>query len=338
MNNIKISIVIPCYNDFQNVLELVDSINSSKGFEASHDEIILINDGSKEPTPISLSKKQNTCVLNLPSNHGPAYARNYGVLHSKNPWILFLDSDTRVYGESIMNLKIFLNGNSQANIVNGYCTPDPINYDLGSRYKGLVEYVWHLEILQKSVRPEIFNSRIGVIKKQLFQELGGFNIEIKSAALEEHEFSFRIPSEIKIHLLENFLVQHDFPNIKQTTKVYWNRSSKWVHLFLRNRRFEHAKTTAGTSSKNALGHVFGFFIIFCLFFIPSYSFFVAILISLNFIFFIIYLKFFSYAFKVSWLFLLECYLLHLYYSVVIVLASLCSLVGLFFRRILKIFY
>jgi len=53
MNEVKLSIIIPCYNEFNTILSLIDSVKKSP---VANKEIIIVDDGSKDGTQEILDK------------------------------------------------------------------------------------------------------------------------------------------------------------------------------------------------------------------------------------------------------------------------------------------
>jgi len=89
---VKVSVIIPCYNQGQYVDEAVDSI-LNQTFQDF--EIIIVNDGSTDELTIERLKqyhKPKTRVLHT-ENQGLPYARNTGIETAKGEYILPLDAD-----------------------------------------------------------------------------------------------------------------------------------------------------------------------------------------------------------------------------------------------------
>ena len=88
-----ISVVIPCYNTKDYLLETLDTI-FNQTFQDF--EIVLIDDGSTDGTAEmieELSKKHNNISAYFQTNHGQGYERNFGVTKAQGKYIHFMDSD-----------------------------------------------------------------------------------------------------------------------------------------------------------------------------------------------------------------------------------------------------
>ena len=86
-----ISIIIPCYNDSQFVMQ---SVNSALNQTYSNIEVIVVDDGSDSMTKIILKELEPKITkLITQANQGQSTARNVGIKEAKGEYILLLDSD-----------------------------------------------------------------------------------------------------------------------------------------------------------------------------------------------------------------------------------------------------
>ena len=90
----KIDIIIPCYNAHKTLEQALMSIANQSIKDKL--KIYIINDNSKKDYSEIIQKFKifiDITEYKLDSNHGPGYARQYGINHSSNDRIMFLDSD-----------------------------------------------------------------------------------------------------------------------------------------------------------------------------------------------------------------------------------------------------
>ncbi|MFV8271460.1 glycosyltransferase family 2 protein [Flavobacterium sp. GT2N3] len=91
VNNILISIVIPCYNDVQYVEQ---SVLSALNQTYPNIEVIVVDDGSNAATKTVLKKLgPKITKLIVQENQGQSTARNVGIKAAKGEFIVTLDSD-----------------------------------------------------------------------------------------------------------------------------------------------------------------------------------------------------------------------------------------------------
>lgn len=94
----ELSIVIPCYNEEESVLELHRRVQKAcSDSDVKSYEIILVNDGSKDNT-LSLMKDivendKDVVIVNLSRNHGHQLALSAGLSEAKGQYIFVLDAD-----------------------------------------------------------------------------------------------------------------------------------------------------------------------------------------------------------------------------------------------------
>lgn len=86
----KVSVIIPTYNQDKYLCEAIDSMlgQTYKDFE-----IIVINDGSTDNTEKILGEYGDKIKWKSQKNKGSAVARNSGISMAKGEYITFLDSD-----------------------------------------------------------------------------------------------------------------------------------------------------------------------------------------------------------------------------------------------------
>ncbi|MEM6642295.1 MAG: glycosyltransferase [Bacteroidota bacterium] len=104
----KYSIVVPVYNRPQEISELLYSIKSQHFDDF---EIIVVEDGSIN-TCESVIKDHASTFKSLKyvriENSGPGGARNFGARHAAGEWLIFLDSDTLVPAQYLLEVDEFI--------------------------------------------------------------------------------------------------------------------------------------------------------------------------------------------------------------------------------------
>lgn len=113
MKNIKVSIIIPCYNS---ELWIEQCIKSALDQDVNK-EIIVIDDGSIDKTPEILIKYSDQIKIIRQKNSGVSTARKNGLVASSGEYIKFLDSDDLLPKNSIKNCLKFLEHNKDLIII-----------------------------------------------------------------------------------------------------------------------------------------------------------------------------------------------------------------------------
>ncbi len=100
-SEIKISVIIPCYNAVDYLTNAVSSILKQR---INGTEIIVVDDKSSDATlAVAGQLKQTTehlSIIQQVANGGPAKARNVGLRQAKGEYVCFLDADD-AYGEEV---------------------------------------------------------------------------------------------------------------------------------------------------------------------------------------------------------------------------------------------
>ncbi|CAM7929831.1 glycosyltransferase family 2 protein [Klebsiella michiganensis] len=102
----KLSIVIPCFNCSNNILNIINSLEQQVN---SSVEVLFINDGSNDNTAQIIAdsiKKRNLVFFHLYSfeNSGAAKARSRGLELSNGEYVFFLDSDDIISKNFVSNI------------------------------------------------------------------------------------------------------------------------------------------------------------------------------------------------------------------------------------------
>ncbi len=166
----KISVIIPCYNQYKYLLDAVKSVVSST---YKNLEIIVVNDGSTEKTAQEFQdmlKPFDNVILINQENSGVCAARNNGIIKATGEYILPLDADDRIANTYIEKAVSILEQNPDIGIV--YCEAE--FFGTGQNKK------WNLKPATLSnmlIQNRIFPS--GIYRKSKFLEVGGYKKEME---------------------------------------------------------------------------------------------------------------------------------------------------------------
>ena len=191
----KVTIIIPCYNESDFIEKILDKINSQTNISK---EIIVINDGSNEKTTNilneCLSKNKINILLNHDYNKGKGEALKTGLSKATGEIVIFQDSDLE-YDPEDYNKLIDPIISDKADIVYG-------SRFLGNEKGQRILYYWH------RVGNFLLTTLTNILTNINFTDMEtgykAFKTEIiKSINLKEN--SFGIEPEITIKLaLKNY--------------------------------------------------------------------------------------------------------------------------------------
>lgn len=262
-NNPKISIIIPAFNSEDTLADCLNSVFSSdfKDFE-----VIVVDDFSKDST-LGIAKRFPVTVVKHGRNQGAAISRNDGAEKAKNDILLFIDSDVFIKKDTIKEIWNFFN--ERPNVTAIACTMSSkyCAETFGSKFITLrTSYYYKWKDGEKYRDYTIFQSQCGAIKKEAFQQLGGFDPRFKGVGIEEYEFGHRLSNIYKNILLRNVQFDRKCKNFKQRLRALLTRSSTWAPIFIKRIEFE-SKGSVATLQEGSSAFL-SFFGMCCLLFSP----------------------------------------------------------------------
>src|SRR3954451_22250008 len=144
-----LSIVLPCFNEEENLVAAVGEALTAARRVAHEHEIIVVDDGSRDLTGMlatQLAKEHWTVrVVTHESNAGYGAALRSGIAHASMPWILLTDGDRQF---DLTQLEAFLPHTDDHDLLLGWrlVRMDPLGRRLAARaWNRLVDAVFALE-------------------------------------------------------------------------------------------------------------------------------------------------------------------------------------------------
>lgn len=119
----KLSLVVPCYNEEENVELFAEQARSVlQGIEY---EIVFINDGSKDKTILKLKQikemqKDNIVVINFSRNFGKEAGLYAGLQHASGDYVVIIDADLQQPISVAREMYEFLEANEDYDAVAAY--------------------------------------------------------------------------------------------------------------------------------------------------------------------------------------------------------------------------
>ncbi|MDP8213494.1 MAG: glycosyltransferase [Candidatus Zapsychrus exili] len=234
MNNLKVSVVIPAYNCEKNISKTLNAVlNQSYGDV----ELIVVDDESTDNTRNLVSNFKDVKYF-YQKNQGPAQARNFGAKNATGEIVFFTDSDCVPQKDWIKNAIVHFDDKAVAVVSGSYGIANNNNLLARCIYK---EILFRHQFLMPQ-RSKVFGSYNFGIRRNIFEEVGGFNTSYPSASGEDNDLSYKLVElGYKIYFEPSSLVDHLHPS------DFWKYlKEQFRHGFWRVKMYiEHPKMAKG---------------------------------------------------------------------------------------------
>ena len=181
------SIIMPTYNRGYIIETAIDSLKEQtyKNFE-----LIIIDDGSDDNTEEIVQQIRGIEIVYIKyrENKGASFARNLGMKYARGDFFSFLDSDNVYTTNSLENRMRALNEGyefvfGQAEI-HRWERVRIVPENVGNSFEKIDD------IIQSSIRKNIFDTNTVALSRKCFDECGGF--DEKQQRLQDYEYFFRL--------------------------------------------------------------------------------------------------------------------------------------------------
>jgi len=248
----EFSIIIPVHNGEDT---LPDTFRSIQNLEGSSYELIVVDDASTDGSA-KLAEQAGAKVISLKQNSGPATARNQGSKAAQADYLLFTDSDVLIPKTLLIDVKYCFQ-RTEADAIQGTFSEVTPYANFFSQYKNLYNR-WVLNQLPDWI-DTTFTS-VTAVKKNAFDQSGGFDENIKEASVEDRTLGRNlIAAGFKIYMDKKIEVIHNKNlSVMGFYRNQFKRSRDLIKLMLRNRESpipqpeENPDTQDGRFGTNAL--------------------------------------------------------------------------------------
>lgn len=223
LNNV--SIIIISYNEEFAIQKCLNSL----ALLSEKVELVFVNCKSSDTTLeqiIAFAKRRNNVqVFEVENDFNAAYARNIGILNSRNEYIMFLDGDIEFNPEFIINAVSRLNSDNSVGAVIGPLSE--IQYS--TNYLQILETIPDRLYFIKETASCL--GGVFLTKKSILSQVGIFNIFYKYQ--EDRDLSLRIAANFDIIKIDTAMgVHHTVPYNLRTHLSLINNSTYLTPLIL----------------------------------------------------------------------------------------------------------
>ena len=212
-NQNAVSVIIPVFNRAKLIYR---SINSVINQTYPVNEIIVIDDGSKDGTYDLVKRDFPQVMLTHQENKGVSTARNAGIKLAKSKWIAFLDSDDEWLPKKVEKQINLLNTNFSYKI----CHTDEVWIRNQVRVNPMKKHrKYGGDIYNKCLPLCVISPSSIIIHKDIFNNVGLFDESLP--VCEEYDMWLRICSKYSVLDLDQKLINKFGGHDDQLSKKYW---------------------------------------------------------------------------------------------------------------------
>ena len=190
-DKIKISVVIPAYNEGVRINERIKDISEmlDKKESVSDYELVIIDDGSSDETKTLLKNNSHSKVkyILLPDNHGKGHALRTGALNSRMEYVAFFDADKDL---PVSNLSVLIDEIQKKGSDGVICSKmhpkSKVEYPLKRRFLSRMYYtfanaLFNLNVSDTQVGAKIFKKEaLDKVMPKLLVKKFAFDVELLS--------------------------------------------------------------------------------------------------------------------------------------------------------------
>ncbi|WP_373534178.1 glycosyltransferase family 2 protein [Microcoleus sp.] len=201
-------------------------------------EIIVVADGESDGS-WRLAKEFGAKLIRIPECGGPARARNLGAQAAKGDILFFVDADVAVCPEAVgYAISVFKNNPDLTAFIGSY-DDAPGDPDFLSQYRNLLHHYVHQTGNEEA---STFWGACGVIRREIFLQMGGFNENYRQASIEDIEFGYRLKQAgHQIRLCKTLQVKHlkRWEAMGMVKADFFYRALPWTELIWRDRQLNN---------------------------------------------------------------------------------------------------
>jgi len=176
-----LQVIVPVYNAGSDLQQCLAALA-----ESQYDDfgVLVVDDGSTEPVE-PLVSTYGFGYIRIDGPGGPARARNYGVICTSSPYVVFIDADVCVHPHTLAQFAAAFAADATIDAVVGSYDETPAAQNFLSQYKNLFHHYVH-----QCHAGEIstFWSGCGAMRRELCIAFGGFDAQrYRRPAIEDIE-------------------------------------------------------------------------------------------------------------------------------------------------------
>ena len=183
---LSVSVVIPAWNAGEELDRCLEAVFRS---DYPLEEVIVVDDGSTEPSTAEIARRHGATVLRMPRQSGPGLARNHGAEQARGDVLMFTDADVVLHPDAIGWAVATLRAEPEVAAVFGSYDDRPAHPAFLSRYRNLYHH-WNHQVGNEEA--STFWTGCGAVRREAFRALGGFSAQFGRPSIEDIELGYRL--------------------------------------------------------------------------------------------------------------------------------------------------
>lgn len=209
----RVSVILPTYNRAYVLRRAIDSVLAQTFQDV---ELVVIDDGSTDPTPALLADYGQRIISLRQDNAGVSRARNTGIRAASGELIAFLDSDDAWLPEKLARQVAALDGQPQMPL----CHTDEIWIRNGVRVNPKKKHRKRGgEIFRDCLPLCVISPSAAMLRRAAFDDIGLFDETLP--ACEDYDLWLRLTCRYPVIFLEEPLLIKYGGHADQLSRQYW---------------------------------------------------------------------------------------------------------------------
>lgn len=249
--HIPLSIISPVYNNGEELSGFLNSLKNDFQRNPFLEMIVVDDCSTNDSVAKTIRKFDFVKLIRLPGNKGAAAARNAGARAATHQVLVFIDSDVHVEHDAIKKVEEAMQ-DENIKVMVGNKSKVPANKGIFPAYRAIMHNSW----VPKEKFATFFTGAFGIMRREVFEEIGGFDEKYSGASVEDFEFGHRLSEKYPIYFFKDILIRVNWNLFTRTMKNHYKRTILWMQLFKKRKKFDNFCATPSQGGGYILGFLF----------------------------------------------------------------------------------
>jgi GT2 family glycosyltransferase len=240
---LRLAVIIPVHQGGEAFNRCLDAIVAS---ERAPDEFFVVADGPVDES-WRVAEEVGATILVNERAMGPAFARNRAAAAATSELLFFVDSDVEIQPDTLSRVVSMFEGDGKFEAAIGSYDDAPSETAWISSFRNLLHHYTHQH---SGTETFTFWGACGAIRRDVFEQIGGFDAAYTKPSIEDIELGYRLSSAgYRIRLEPSLHVKHlkRWTAWSMITTDIFQRAIPWTELLLDRKRTERNLNLSGSN-------------------------------------------------------------------------------------------